>query len=140
MARFPELIERSVVITGAARGIGAAIAQRFADEGARVVIGDVDEAGADHLVRNLIDAGRQAIAVGCDVTDRDQVAHLFETAIQEYGGVDILVNNAGIAIVEPLMEADERSGRHRYRSTPRGSFFAAKLRPGSCRSRAVEAE
>ncbi|MBC8187369.1 MAG: glucose 1-dehydrogenase [Proteobacteria bacterium] len=126
MARFPELIERSVVITGAARGIGAAIAQRFADEGARVVIGDVDEAGADQLVRSLVDAGRQAVAVGCDVTDRDQVAHLFETAIQEYGGVDILVNNAGIAIVEPLMEADERSWEAQIAVNAKGVFFCSQ--------------
>jgi NAD(P)-dependent dehydrogenase (short-subunit alcohol dehydrogenase family) len=88
--------DRVAVITGGCSGIGLATAQRFVAEGAKVVIGDVnDEAGA-HVVTHL---GGPAVAtyVHVDVTDKDQVDALFQTAKDTYGSLDIAFNNAGIS-------------------------------------------
>lgn len=126
MARFPELIDRSVVVTGAARGIGAAIARRFVEEGARIAISDIDEAGAAELTEELVDLGGQVIGVGCDVTDRSQVNELFRVAALEHEGVDILVNNAGIAIVEPLMDADDDAWEAQMAVNAKGVFLCTQ--------------
>jgi 3-oxoacyl-[acyl-carrier protein] reductase len=84
---------RVAVVTGGAAGIGKAVAERLASEGARIVIGDIDAAGAAATAAEI--GGERAIGVGCDVTDAEQVKHLIEAA-DAFGGVDILVNNAGI--------------------------------------------
>ncbi|GAA4619558.1 3-oxoacyl-ACP reductase FabG [Actinoallomurus vinaceus] len=95
---------RSAVITGAAQGIGLAMAQVFAENGARVVIGDRD-----------LDAARAAakevggIAVECDVTSAAQVSALVDRCVAEYGGLDVMVNNAGItrdATMRKMTEGD----------------------------------
>jgi NAD(P)-dependent dehydrogenase (short-subunit alcohol dehydrogenase family) len=84
-----------VVITGGGAGIGRTYAQRFAAEGAAVVIADRDEAAAQRVVAELAPDGR-ALAVTTDVTDVDAVATMTKRAVEELGGIDILVNNAGI--------------------------------------------
>jgi NAD(P)-dependent dehydrogenase (short-subunit alcohol dehydrogenase family) len=91
------------IVTGAGGGIGRGIAQRFAEEGARVVINDVDGAAAAE-VANAIDA----VAIAADVSSATDVDRLFDTTIAELGGVDVLVNNAGLIDVERhFLEADE---------------------------------
>jgi 3-oxoacyl-[acyl-carrier protein] reductase len=85
---------RGAVITGAGQGIGLAIAQVFAEHGARVVIADVNEEAADAAVKEL--AGHEATAVRCDVTDEQQVEALIGECVSLHGSIDILVNNAGI--------------------------------------------
>lgn len=93
------------VITGAGHGIGRGIAERFADEGAQVVVNDVDEARAAEAAAAIGDA---AIAVAADVSRSLDVDRLFDTAIKTFGGVDVLVNNAGLIDVERhFLEADE---------------------------------
>ncbi|WP_121251387.1 3-oxoacyl-ACP reductase [Nocardioides ferulae] len=84
------------VVTGGCSGIGLATVRRFAQEGARVVIGDIDDAAGEALVDEL---GGPATAtyVHVDVTDKDQVEVLFATAHQGYGSVDVAFNNAGIS-------------------------------------------
>jgi NAD(P)-dependent dehydrogenase (short-subunit alcohol dehydrogenase family) len=84
------------VVTGGCSGIGLATVQRFVEEGAKVVIGDIDERRGDELAGRL---GGAAVAtfVGVDVTDKDQVDALFRTAKDTYGSVDIAFNNAGIS-------------------------------------------
>ena len=80
-------------ITGAAGGFGAGAARRFVAEGARVVIGDIQDEAAQAVADELGDAG---IFVHCDVTVEDEVANLVDTAVSEFGRLDIMYNNAGV--------------------------------------------
>jgi 3-oxoacyl-[acyl-carrier protein] reductase len=87
------LTGRTAVITGGAQGIGLAIARRFADHGARIVIGDLDESMAKEAAVSL---GANALGVGCDVASSEDVAELLRAATRAFESVDIMVNNAGI--------------------------------------------
>lgn len=89
------LTGKVAIVTGSARGIGRATARRLGEEGASVVITDVDAAAAGAAAEELTDAGLTAIAVAADVTVRTDVEDLVATAIRRLGGVHILVNNAG---------------------------------------------
>ena len=91
-----ELTDSVVVITGAASGMGRSMALEFADEGASVVVVDVDEDGIGSVVEEIDGAGGEAIGVHGDVTDSDSVEAVVERAVDEYGTIDVLVNNAGI--------------------------------------------
>jgi len=87
---------KAALVTGAGRGIGQAIADRLAAEGAAVVVSDVDLAHAEQAVRELTAQGRQALAVRADVSDLRQVQQMFRKVAERLGRLDILVNNAGI--------------------------------------------
>ena len=91
------LVEDTVaVITGAASGIGAATAKRYAEHGALVVAADVDADGGRDTVADILASGGEATFVETDVSRADDVQGMLETAIEEYGGLDVLFNNAGI--------------------------------------------
>lgn len=92
------------VITGAGRGIGRAIALRLSEDGHAVAVNDVDKATAGAVAAEITAAGRSAIAVPADVTDRDAVFAMVERAATELGSVDVMVANAGIAQVKTLLE------------------------------------
>lgn len=93
MSTSPLLEGRTAVITGAAQGIGLAIAQTYAAHGARIVIGDLDGTKAEEAAASL---ATDALGVSCDVTSETDVARLLDAATQWQGSVDIMVNNAGI--------------------------------------------
>lgn len=91
------LVENKVaVITGGASGIGRATAERYAAEGASVVIADVDEEGGEETVGDIADAGGDATFVPTDVSQASDVREMIATAVSEYGDLDVLFNNAGI--------------------------------------------
>ncbi|MBV9120483.1 MAG: bifunctional rhamnulose-1-phosphate aldolase/short-chain dehydrogenase [Chloroflexi bacterium] len=96
-----ELARRVVFITGAAGAIGKALARRFAQEGAHLVLADVNVAGAEALAADL---PSPAIAVHCDVTSAESVEHALGEAVLAFGGLDVVVSNAGIAVSKPLEE------------------------------------
>lgn len=96
-----KLNNRVALVTGSARGIGRAIAERMAAEGAEVVISDRDTKAAQATAAAI---GPRAIAMACDVADPAQIEALFDYARREFGRVDILVNNAGIQHVAPLQD------------------------------------
>lgn len=87
---------RVVVITGAGGGFGKLMAEMAAARGAKVVLGDIDEAAATVAAQGIVDAGGEAEAVGVDVTDLAQVQALVARAVDRFGAVDVMVNNAGV--------------------------------------------
>lgn len=91
------------LITGAARGIGFAAAKRMGQEGASIVIADIDAPAAEQAADRFQADGINALAIPCDVADAEQVAQLFERAVAHFGRVDILVNNAAVQKIEPLL-------------------------------------
>ena len=93
------------LVTGAARGIGRAIAERLASEGARLVLADIDLEAAEAAVDQLDRAG--AIAVRCDITDRASVEAAIGQASQAFGRLDVLVNNAGLGSGQPFAESSD---------------------------------
>ncbi len=95
------------VVTGAGRGIGKAVAIRLAEEGARIVVSDIDLAYAESVAARLEKAGGHAFAVRADVARWHEVALMFKAVQRRYGGADILVNNAGIRRDTPLAKTTE---------------------------------
>ena len=88
--------QRTAIITGAARGIGAAIARRFAQDGMQVAVLDLDEAACAGTVEQIQQAGGEALAVGANVADEESVNAAVERIAEELGAPTVLVNNAGI--------------------------------------------
>ena len=84
------------IITGGANGIGYAAVERFAEEGAKVVLADYDEATGIDAASKLRDSGYDVTFIQVDVANRESVQQLIDTAVETYGGIDILINNAGI--------------------------------------------
>ncbi|GGH19187.1 SDR family oxidoreductase [Paenibacillus segetis] len=84
------------VVTGAASGMGKAIAELFALEGAKVVVSDINFEGVETVVSGIVANGGTAIPLKTNVAEKQDIDHLIDTAVQEYGTLDILVNNAGI--------------------------------------------
>lgn len=84
------------VVTGAASGIGEAIAKLFAKEGARVVASDISKDGLERVVKEIADDGGTAVSVVANVADENDVQQMIDTAVEKFGTLDVLVNNAGI--------------------------------------------
>ncbi len=103
MQRFTD---KTVVITGASRGIGASIARRFASEGANVVLSANEEA-VERVAGDIRKTGGKATAVIADVTRKDDVRHLFDEAERHFAPVDVAVNNAGVITIARLEEMTE---------------------------------
>ena len=99
---------RIAIVTGASRGIGAAIAERLGADGFTVIVNYAGSPAAAEAVTARIEAaGGRARSAQADIADPAAVAHLFDTAEAAFGGVDVLVNNAGIMKLSPLAEADD---------------------------------
>ncbi len=98
------LKEQVAVITGAASGIGREIARRFAQEGATVVVADIDVQGGERLAKEIVDGGGKAMGLAMDVTDEQQVNEGVAAVVEAYGGVDVLVSNAGIQQIDSIVD------------------------------------
>ena len=90
------LKDKAAIITGSGRGIGEGIVMRFAQEGAKIIVNDVNEADAMAVVEKVRAGGGQAVAVLGSVSDREVVQKMVDTAVAQFGTLDIIVNNAGI--------------------------------------------
>ncbi|MBE3567903.1 MAG: SDR family NAD(P)-dependent oxidoreductase, partial [Thermogemmatispora sp.] len=127
LAELISLRGRNAVITGGARGIGLAIAQRLAEAGAGVLLGDVrtdeGQAAAERLAARY---QVQALFASVDVTDSDSVRKLAQRAAQELGSLDIWVNNAGIYPSSPALEMSDEQWDRVLAINLRGTFLGAR--------------
>jgi 3-oxoacyl-[acyl-carrier protein] reductase len=100
--------EKVAIVTGASRGIGAAIAERLAKDGFTVVVNYASKAAeAEALITKIEQTGGKALSAQTDVSDPQAVARLWDAAEAAFGGVDVLVNNAGVMRLAPIAEADD---------------------------------
>ena len=117
------LENKVAIVTGAARGIGKAIAKRLAEEGARVVIADIDEANG-HAAAEA--CGTSARFIRCDVGDGGSVASLVAATVAAYGGIDVLVNNAGILAAIDFLDLAEADFDRVIRVNLKGAFLVGQ--------------
>lgn len=119
------LATRVALVTGAGSGIGRAIAERLAAEGACVVIADLNLEGAQEVAASL-GGPDVAVAVRADVTSEAEVADLIAATSLAFGGIDLVVNNAGLSISKPLLETTARDWDLQHDVMARGSFLVAR--------------
>jgi 3-oxoacyl-[acyl-carrier protein] reductase len=115
---------RVAVVTGSARGIGAATAQRFADEGAAVAVLDLDQDAAAATAKQL--GAEKALGLACDVADADSVKNAVAGVVEELGKVDVLVNNAGVTRDNLLFKMSEDDWDMVMNVHLRGSFLMSR--------------
>ncbi|MFK4083613.1 bifunctional aldolase/short-chain dehydrogenase [Kribbella sp. NPDC020789] len=128
LQRMPKpkpLATRVALVTGAGSGIGKAIAQRLAAEGACVVVADLDLAAAEAVAKE-IGSTDVAVAVGADVSSEAAVAEAMREAVLAFGGVDLVVNNAGLSISKSLLETTERDWDLQHDVMAKGSFLVSR--------------
>lgn len=128
LARMPKpkpLATRIALVTGAASGIGKAIAQRLAAEGACVVIADLD---ADKAQAAAEEIGSPDVAIGirADVTDEEQVQAAVDACVLAFGGIDLVVNNAGLSLSKSLLDTTSADWDLQHNVMARGSFLVSK--------------
>jgi meso-butanediol dehydrogenase / (S,S)-butanediol dehydrogenase / diacetyl reductase len=128
---------RVAVVTGAATGIGLAIAARLARAGYDVAVGDINTAGAEAAATQLRSVGVRAAAITCDVGARPDAFRMVDEVTRVLGAIDVLVNNAGIARLGPLATFAEADWRELFRVNVDSVFFCcqAVLRPMTTRGR-----
>lgn len=128
LARMPKPkshATRIALVTGAASGIGKAIATRLASDGACVVIADLNLENAQKVAEEL-GGSDVAIGVQADVTDEAQIAAAIQDAVLAFGGLDLVVNNAGLSISKPLLETTEKDWDLQHNVMAKGSFLVSK--------------
>lgn len=117
---------RKTIVTGAANGIGKAIAKGFAKEGADVVIFDIDEPKANEVVADIKGMGRDALFVKCDVGFADQVEAAFKEAVRFLGKLDVLVNNCGVIRFSKIVDMPEEDWDFIIRTNLKSVFLCSK--------------
>lgn len=120
------LKDKVAIITGAASGIGKATAILFAQHGAKVVVADIDENGANQPVTDIQEAGNESIYVQTDVTISDDTKRMVQQTVKTYGKLDILLNSAGIAMRLPVGELPEADWHRCLDVNLTGVYLCAK--------------
>jgi len=121
------LDHKIAIVTGAASGFGAGISHRYAQEGARVVVNDVNMPGADRVAAEIRSAGGRAAACAGDVSVDADVARLVQFALTEFGGLDVVVNNAGTTHRnQPMLDVPEEVFDRIYRVNVKSLYLTAR--------------
>ena len=117
---------RVAIVTGAARGIGLAIAQRYAREGVAVMVSDIDEAAAAEAADLIRSHGARAASNHCDVRDEEAVRALFDATNQELGAIDIVVSNAGYGYASRIVDTTVEQWDDLFAVNVRGVFLCVR--------------
>ena len=104
---MPDLKDKSIIVTGAGRGIGATIAKALAADGAKLTIADRNAADAQQVAEAIRATGGSAIAITVDVRDRTAVRRMIDETVKAHGRLDVIFNNAGIAQTKPFLDITE---------------------------------
>lgn len=114
------------IVTGGAAGIGKAIALALADEGADVCVADVQQAKAEVVAAAIVEQGRRALALQCDVGDSGQVERMMQQAFEQLGGLHILVNNAGVIAQGQFWQLTDETWNRIIRNNLSSVFFCSR--------------
>lgn len=117
------LKDKVTIISGAARGIGYACAERFITDGAKVVLADVDEKGGQSAAKTLAEGNRDATFVACDVGEPLDVHNLVAETLDQHGQIDVLINNAAMLDSSPFLELEEEEFDAVLKTNLRGPFL-----------------
>ncbi len=117
---------KTAIVTGASQGIGRACAERLAQEGAKVVIADVNEEQGQEVANAITASGGEAFFHDCDVSERLDVHNLIAAALARYARIDVLVNNAAVLDDQPFLELEEQDFDRVLKTNVKGSFLCAQ--------------
>ncbi|MEQ9618388.1 MAG: 3-hydroxybutyrate dehydrogenase [Deltaproteobacteria bacterium] len=121
-----KLKDKVCLVTGGGSGIGLSICERFAEEGGKIVIVDLDNENGNKSEKSLIGKGAEALFVKTDVSKSDQCKNAVDLAVNKFGTVDVLVNNAGLQFVSPIVEFPEEKWNLLINVMLSGTFYFTK--------------
>ena len=120
------LLNKVTIITGGAQGIGLACGQRFASEGARVVLADINAEKGEAAAEGIRASGAEAMFIGCDVGDKAQVTSLVEKTVERYGRLDVLIANAAVLHIADILTLEEEDYDRVLRVNLKGFFLTGQ--------------